>query len=137
MVRDIMTMRLIIRHPLPPNQQLVYFMVNLLSTAVPAMVRDIMTMRLIIRHPLPPNQQIDFLFYAKPVEYGGASNGEGHHDDEVGEEGERAENQVWHLPKSRLDNLYTMYCADYLTRIASSESIWGSSSKKGRLLKNQ
>ena len=40
-----------------------------------------------------------------PVEYRSAGNGEGHHDDEVGEEGEGAEDQVGPLPESSLDHL--------------------------------
>ncbi len=69
------------RHPLPRTRVMLRY-ADLLSTAVPAMVRDIKMMRLIIRH-LPPNQQLVCLFYAEPVEYAGACNGEGHHDDEV------------------------------------------------------
>jgi hypothetical protein len=65
-----------------------------------------MTMRLIIRHP---TKQLVMLHYAEPVEYGGARNGEGHHDDEVGEKGEGAEDQVGHLPKPSLDHLCTQY----------------------------
>ena len=41
-----------------------------------------------------------------PVEYRSAGNGEGHHDDEVGEEGEGAEDQVGLGSKPGLDDLH-------------------------------
>ncbi len=69
------------------------------------------------------------LILCRPVEYGGARNGEGHHDDEVGEEGERAEDQVGHLPKPRLDHLCTQKKRTLQTtylKVVTSEKIGGS-----------
>ena len=40
-----------------------------------------------------------------PVKNSSASNGEGHHDNQVGEEGKGAEDKVSPLPESSLDHL--------------------------------
>ena len=47
-----------------------------------------------------------FVILGSPVEDCRASNGEGHHDDEVGEEGKGAEDQVGLGSKAGLDDLH-------------------------------
>ena len=51
------------------------------------------------------NGLISHRFLKPPVEDRGAGDGEGHHDDEVGEEGEGAEHEVGVGPEPGLDHL--------------------------------
>ena len=52
-----------------------------------------------------PRSDFFMIYDFKPVKNSSSSNGQGHHDNQVGQEGKSAENKVGSFSKTSFDNL--------------------------------